>query len=75
MKPHEIRVTGNPRPAGAGGAGEIELNGALTYKDLDELRRRAALLEEAVQWMIGRLDSQELQLVHAILTRPPAETK
>lgn len=54
-------------------AGEIGLNGALTYKDLDELRRRSALLEEAVQWMIGRLNSEDLEDVYAILTRPPAE--
>ena len=51
------------------------MNGALTYKDLEELRRKAALLEEAVQWMIGRLNGEDLKQVHAILTRPPAESK
>ena len=51
------------------------MNGALTYKDLDELRRRSDLLEEAVRWMTGRLDSEELQYVYAILTRPAAEER
>ena len=45
--------------------------GPLTLRQLEEYRRKAALLDEAVAWMTGRLDNEKLMRVYAILTRPP----
>ena len=45
--------------------------GTLTLRQLEEYRRKAALLDEAVAWMTGRLDNEKLMRVYAILTRPP----
>jgi hypothetical protein len=51
------------------------MKGGLTYKDLDELKRKAALLDEAVAYMTGRIDSEDLAVVDAILTRRAPERK
>lgn len=41
----------------------------LTWKDLEELRSKAQALDEAVEWMTGRIDSEKLMTVYGILTR------
>jgi hypothetical protein len=51
------------------------LNGGLTYKQLDEWKRKAALLDEAVEYMTGRLDNEKLMRVYAILTRRQSAKK
>ena len=40
-------------------------------QQLAECERKAALLDEAVAWMTGRLDNEKLMRVYDILTRPP----
>ena len=40
-------------------------------RQLAEYERKAALLDEAVAWMTGRLDNEKLMRVYDILTRPP----
>jgi hypothetical protein len=41
----------------------------LTCQDLDELRAKARALDEAVEWMSGRLDNETLTTVYYILTK------
>ena len=53
----------------------MDVNGGLTCKQLEEFKRKAALLDEAVEYMTGRLDNEKLMTVYAILTRRPPEKK
>ena len=55
--------------------GGIGVNGGITYRDLEEWRHKAKLLDEAVEWMTGRIDSEKLMKVYDILTRPAPQKK
>jgi len=41
----------------------------LSLKELEERKAKAKVLDEAVEWMTGRLDSEKLMTVYDILTR------
>ena len=41
----------------------------LSLKELEEWKAKAKVLDEAVEWMTGRLDSEKLMTVYDILTR------
>ena len=43
------------------------MNGGLTYKDLDALKRKAATLDQIRDYLRGRVDSEELIAVSDIV--------
>ena len=45
------------------------MNGGLTYKDLDTLKRKAKALDEIREWLRGRIDSEKLLTVEAMAER------
>jgi len=45
------------------------MNGGLTYKDLDTLKRKAKALDDLREWLRGRIDSEKLLTVEAMIER------
>jgi len=45
------------------------MNGGLTYKDLDTLKRKAKVLDDLREWLRGRIDSEKLLTVEAMIER------
>ena len=45
------------------------MNGGLTYKDLDTLKRKAKALDDLREWLHGRIDSEKLLTVEAMIER------
>lgn len=45
------------------------MNGGLTYKDLDTLKRKAKALDEIREWLRGRIDIEKLLTVEAMVER------
>jgi len=45
------------------------MNGGLTYKDLDTLKRKAKALDDLREWLRGRIDSEKLLTVEALIER------
>jgi len=43
------------------------MNGGLTYKDLDTLKRKAKALDDLRDWLRGRIDSEKLLTIEAML--------
>ena len=52
-----------------GAGGVVRINGGLTYKDLDALKRKAKALSEIRDWLRGRMDSEKLIHVGDIIER------
>jgi len=59
------------RPIQANPRMKRKSKGKRTDPQFAECERKAALLDEAVAWMTGRLDNEKLMRVYAILTRTP----
>ena len=45
------------------------MNGALTYRDLDALKRKAKALDEIREWLRGRIDSEKLITLSDLVER------
>ena len=45
------------------------MNGGLTYKDLDALKRKAKALDDIREWLRGRIDSEKLLHVGDMIER------
>jgi len=45
------------------------MNGGLTYKDLDTLKRKAKALDDLREWLRGRIDNEKLLTVEAMIER------
>lgn len=45
------------------------MNGGLTYKDLDILKKKADNLDAALEYLRGRVDSEDLIKLESILLR------
>ncbi len=45
------------------------MNGGLTYKDIETLKRKAKALDEIREWLHGRIDSERLLVVEALVER------
>jgi hypothetical protein len=50
------------------------MNGGLTYKDLDTLKRKAKALDDIREWLRGRIDSEKLLTVEAMVEQAYKET-
>ncbi len=49
------------------------MNGGLTYKDLDVMKRKARALDEIREWLRGRIDSEELIAISGLIERAYTE--
>ncbi len=45
------------------------MNGALTYKDLDVMKRKARVLDDIREWLRGRIDSEKLITISDMVER------
>ena len=45
------------------------MKGALTYKDVDAMKRKAAALDEIREYLRGRIDSEKLITVSSMVER------
>jgi hypothetical protein len=50
------------------------MNGGLTYKDLDTLKRKAKALDDIRDWLRGRIDSEKLLTIEAMVERAYKES-
>ena len=49
------------------------MNGGLTYKDLDAMKRKAKALDDIREWLRGRIDSEKLISISDMIERAYAE--
>jgi hypothetical protein len=49
------------------------MNGGLTYKDLDAMKRKAKVLDEIREWLRGRIDSEKLIAISDLIERAYTE--
>ena len=49
------------------------MNGGLTYKDLDAMKRKAKALDEIRAWLRGRIDSEKLITISDMIERAYTE--
>ena len=49
------------------------MNGGLTYKDLDAMKRKAKVLDEIREWLRGRIDSEKLIAISDMIERAYTE--
>lgn len=49
------------------------MKGALTYKDLDAMKRKAKALDEIRDWLRGRIDSEKLLTISDMIERAYTE--
>jgi hypothetical protein len=45
------------------------VKGALTYKDLDAMKRKATALDSIREWLQGRIDSEKLVTISEMVER------
>ena len=49
------------------------MNGGLTYKDLDAMKRKAQALDEIQEWLRSRIDSEKLITISDMIERAYTE--
>ena len=49
------------------------MNGGLTYKDLDAMKRKAQALDEIREWLRGRIDTERLITISDMIERAYTE--
>jgi hypothetical protein len=49
------------------------MNGALTYKDLDVMKRKVKVLDDIREWLRGRIDSEKLITISDMVERAYTE--
>jgi hypothetical protein len=49
------------------------MNGALTYKDLEVMKRKAKALDDIREWLRGRIDSEKLIAISDMIERAYTE--